>query len=458
MKRIASIVLPFIFPCLSFAQWNTSGNNISNTNTGNVGIGFSTPVAKLHVHEGTSLGSSVGNFKLLFKLTALSGTNGISRNLWLLKDAEGPDWYTTRFHDGMSVDGSYLTPGTDTRTWWERDPKDNIQSWGHSNQTYFTINAGNVGIGTVTPASILHLKGNASILTIQSMAAEQYAGVNLLNTAGVGLALNTYGSSYAGGGSSLYARANGASLHTNDAASSGLAIAARNTTGYITFHSGGDLERMRISANGNVGIGTSAPDGLQVNAALSQEGSLGVDNIRFGILGNTARIILDDGGATPFEMDNVAGRFRIYNPGVERFTITSSGNVGIGTTSPDQKLTVKGVIHANEVRVDLNYPIEQGPDYVFNTDYNLLPLSEVESYIKANKHLPEVPSAKQMEEQGLNLKEMNLLLLKKVEELTLHLIELEKEKNKVQNQNDVLSTQFDKLSNDIAEIKTLINK
>jgi hypothetical protein len=113
----------------------------------------------------------------------------------------------------------------------------------------------------------------------------------------------------------------------------------------------------------------------------------------------------------------------------------AGGNVGIGTTTPDQKLTVKGIIHTEEVRVDMTFP---GPDYVFESTYNLLPLSEVESYIKVNKHLPEVPSAKQMEEEGLNLKEMNLLLLKKVEELTLHLIEANRKIEQVSREIEVI--------------------
>lgn len=115
------------------------------------------------------------------------------------------------------------------------------------------------------------------------------------------------------------------------------------------------------------------------------------------------------------------GEFMSY----ERMRITSSGNVGIGTAYPDTKLTVKGVIHTNEVRVDINSPI-QIPDYVFDSNYNLLTLSEVEKYITKHKHLPDVPSAHQMYEAGLNLKEMNLILLKKVEELTLYLIEVKK--------------------------------
>ena len=67
-----------------------------------------------------------------------------------------------------------------------------------------------------------------------------------------------------------------------------------------------------------------------------------------------------------------------------------------------------------------------GPDYVFEKDYPLLALAELEKYIRENRHLPEIPSANDMEENGLNLKEINLLLLKKVEELTLHLIEQDK--------------------------------
>ena len=98
--------------------------------------------------------------------------------------------------------------------------------------------------------------------------------------------------------------------------------------------------------------------------------------------------------------------------------------VGIGTAFPDSKLTVKGSIHSEEVIVDLNVP---GPDYVFEEDYNLISLEETKAYIKANKHLPEVPSAKEMEANGINLSEMSLLLLKKIEEMTLHQIELMEE-------------------------------
>lgn len=101
-----------------------------------------------------------------------------------------------------------------------------------------------------------------------------------------------------------------------------------------------------------------------------------------------------------------------------------SGNVGIGTANPNQKLTVNGTIYGKEVKVDLNVP---GPDYVFLNTYSLRSLAEVEDYIKTNQHLPEVPSAAQMEKEGINVSEMNMLLLKKVEELTLYVIDLQKQ-------------------------------
>lgn len=112
-----------------------------------------------------------------------------------------------------------------------------------------------------------------------------------------------------------------------------------------------------------------------------------------------------------------------------------NGMIGIGTNAPDELLTVKGKIHSQEVLVDLNGAV--APDYVFEAyfegtsvlkpDYKMPTLAEVAEYIQQHHHLPDVPSAEQIALDGLSLKEMNLLLLQKIEELTLYTIEQQKE-------------------------------
>lgn len=102
--------------------------------------------------------------------------------------------------------------------------------------------------------------------------------------------------------------------------------------------------------------------------------------------------------------------------------IKSDGNVGIGTTSPKEKLSVNGKIRAHEVKVET----ANWPDYVFNQDYKMLGLQELDAYIRVHKHLPEMPSAKEVEANGMALGELVKLQQKKIEELTLHLIEKDK--------------------------------
>jgi len=109
----------------------------------------------------------------------------------------------------------------------------------------------------------------------------------------------------------------------------------------------------------------------------------------------------------------------------EQMRIANNGYVGIGTSTPDQALTVKGKIHANEVIIDMNYPIAV-PDFVFKPTYKLMPLSEVEQYVKKNSHLPEIKSAGEITKNGMSVGEMQNKLLQKVEELTLYMIEQQK--------------------------------
>ncbi len=121
--------------------------------------------------------------------------------------------------------------------------------------------------------------------------------------------------------------------------------------------------------------------------------------------------------------------FRTYSDAegyLDIMVVKGNGNVGIGTASPDSKLTVKGNIHTEEITIDLSVP---APDYVFTKDYDLLTIEEVQQHIKEKGHLPNIPSAKEMETHGVALGIMNMKLLEKIEELTLYVIEQHKEVN-----------------------------
>jgi len=109
------------------------------------------------------------------------------------------------------------------------------------------------------------------------------------------------------------------------------------------------------------------------------------------------------------------GWFSIYN----NRTVQIDGKVGIGTTAPEYDLDVNGTIRAREVLVN----IEFGADFVFEENYALRSLNEVHSFIQANKHLPEIPSAAEMVSNGLDMGEFQIKLLQKIEELTLYIIE-----------------------------------
>ena len=118
----------------------------------------------------------------------------------------------------------------------------------------------------------------------------------------------------------------------------------------------------------------------------------------------------------------------------DRFCIDTLGNIGINTITPKEKLSVRGNIRAIEVKVESS----NWPDYVFMDDYKLPTLQQTAKYIKANGHLQDMPTAREVANQGIALGELNAKLLRKIEELTLHLINLEEDNKKQQIEIDAL--------------------
>ena len=182
---------------------------------------------------------------------------------------------------------------------------------------------------------------------------------------------------------------------------------------------------MSIMQGGNVGIGTANPTAkLSLGNSIANmklvlwEGTTGDQYYRTG-LGIAA-------GQVRLSLARSDNRFSILaseDATDELLTVLGTGNVGIGTSTPQSKLAVNGEITAKKVKVTPT----GWPDYVFRPTYILRPLPELEQFIKDQQHLPEIPAAAEVEKNGIDLGDNQALLLKKIEELTLYVIDLNKQ-------------------------------
>jgi len=433
-KSVSLLAASAAFTGTLFAQTlYTPGGTVGNITGGNVGIGTSTPGQKLAIRRAAGA-SATADFALG------DGTQWLQINSNL-----GPGGYNPMVQSGDL--GIYYSTGT------QNTGGIFIGQWSSSPRGLRIDPSGYVGIGIGLPTERLHVYSNIAGQSERiKVESQDRAGLELISDradltgepGGAYVQLSQDGGSVRGLVATVQANnADGMGGTLTGSTGNSVVLANRwaDPSGHLHFATQ-NIVRMTLAGSGNLGIGTTAPaDKLQIGAAITLHDG-GHKIIGFGYSPTTGQALMTGypagvrwnptSGYMAFEVD---GTSRTSGQGVvptERMRITKDGNVGIGTINPTQKLSVNGTIRAKEVVIEAT----PWPDDVFAPGYALPTVDDVAAHIEAEGHLPGVPSAATVADEGIALGEMQKTLLRKVEELTLYVIELKRENAELRTRLD----------------------
>ena len=352
------------------------------TASGMVGINTTAPLQKLHVMDGNILISRSRQGK---GSSELGSTNG-----------------TLYFGDVVSASHPYGKWGIEYVSSAEEGYglnfwKPAVPGQIHGNHFLFLSDNGNVGVGTKNPQAKLHIQdGTSQDANILLASTGTNKSVIQFRTNATNITV----------GSDNVMRFNATSMQFNP--SSQMVVNGNfKVTGNIVLSglSGATTKILTIGSNGRLST-ADIPETA--------------DNL---------------GNHTATQNLNLNGK-KIVNgaSSTDGIFVSTSGSVGIGTSNPLYKLSVNGTILAKEIRV--NEDASYWPDFVFDKDYELMSISEVKQFVSKHKHLPSVPSAADIDGKDVSLGEMNRILLQKIEELTLYIIDLQRQIDEMKQHNE----------------------
>lgn len=349
----------------------------------NVGIGTTIPGGRLHIDM-----------------------NGAPNNFAVLIDDEDTDIPTIRIRKGGVSKAFALVQGDDFKIGtYGTNPLGKLILATDSDDQLFITPAGNIGIGYADPISKLQIVGGTDA------SATQHGFLMLGITTAENLVFD-----------------NNEILARNNGVVSTLFLARDGSK--VQLGNGNDDQGTKLQITS--GTDVDLPDANSGYLMMGVQAGLNMvmDNNEIQVRNNGAasHLYLQNTGGNVFIGDatNFSGAHRLGVDG--NAVITGAVRIGETVTPSGYKLAVDGKAICTELLVRL---VANWPDYVFNNQYKLLGLTEVEDFIKKNNHLPGIPSAKEIETNGMNVGEMQKLQMEKIEELTLYIIELKKDIEKL---------------------------